>query len=194
MTPQFLINDALSSFGQFSGRVSEIEDSLWEVIWEIEFVLRPDESIRHGTFTFTDNSSYLSYSFVEPPNVFDINFVENPVSGRRLHRTGFRDFFRVPRFMPTGSLFAFRHSDETILINRDNGLSPNLNYSVSYYVYSDRVPSTTDVPMIERFFPVIRLGLLSRLASKVKDLERYNEFRSRYEQILYGGSGQEGGS
>jgi len=184
MTPRFLIEDAISAFGQFNGRFSQVEDDFWEVLWEVERILKPDENVRFQTINAVDNGSYLSYGFVEPPNVIDVLRVVEQGSGRELQRIELREFWVFPRFVPSGSVFAFRHFDEVLLINRDNSVNPPLVYDVSYFVFSDRVTVDTDVPSLERLFPVVRLGLLGRLAGKVKDVERFELFQRRYEQAL----------
>ena len=193
MTPQSVINEVVIAFGQVSGRQSWLEDLFWDSLWNVEFILRPDETIAIQSVVMTDNTDYLSFGL--GTSAIDVVSVFNPVNGRELVRTSFRDFKKIPRFIPTGSMYVFDHLNNILMVNRDNGISPNLNYNVSVFSYTQRVASNVDVPILDRFYPVVRALMMARVSERLKDIERYQIFMSEANSVLgmLRGSGNERG-
>lgn len=183
MTPQQVLNDAIASFGQFSGKLSQVEDDFWDVVWEVESVLKPAECLATATVSITyTGQGYGSGTL--PSDCFEIKSVVRPTDWVILQRVNSFDAVKTfPGWFPTASVYAFDPIGKVLYVNE--GVNPGAtSLEVGYFAHTARVPATTDLPLLDRLYPFIRVGLMAKLARKAKDMERAQMFEQEYLQLL----------
>lgn len=185
MTPQQVLNDAIASFGQFSGRIAQVEDDFWDVLWEVESILKPTECLQSATLTVNYADPRFGTATL-PAEAFDVKSVVRPTDWVHLQRVSSFDYIKTfPSWIPPAVAYAFDPVNKLLYVN--NGLgSPPAQLEVGYFVHTARSPVTQDLPVLDRLYPVIRVGLMAKLARKVKDAERMQVFEKEYIQLLGG--------
>ena len=185
MTPQQLIDDAIASFGQFAGKSSQVEQDFWEILHEVELVVKPADCLKTSNFTAVVLTDYLSID-LSATRAFDIGAVFRQSDGIRLSPVSEQALMGMSLIFPSGSVYAYFPEQREIRISRGQLVSPPTVYRVSYFEPTAQVSANTDLPIIDRLYPYLRVGLLARLSLKAKDMDRAKVFEQEYVTLLMG--------
>lgn len=185
MTPQQVLNDAVASFGQFSGRTAQVEDDFWDVLWEVETVLKPSEALRTAVFTANWLPDLGEISL--PAGAFEVDRVVRASDGVASSRVHLDAVYGMPPWFQTASAWAWDPIGKRVVLNRGSSLSPPTDFVVGYWEHTPRSAVDVDLPVLDRLYPILRVGLMAKLARKVKDTERMRLFEEEYVRLLGGG-------
>lgn len=187
MKPQAMIDEVKKAFGSMTGRDAELEEIFWNVLYEVETLLRPTDIAEWQELSVTDTGSWYEYQFGS--EVIDVVRVQR--GDLTLVNVPIEALLQLPSWTGDGVFWSFDSNAKKLILNRTTGGS-GTTLRALVLEHTARVGRDQDLPILERLYPVLSSGFMLRVAELVKDMERTQLFAQKYSSLLGAGSKEEG--
>ncbi len=183
MSPDTVINEVLTEFGQFVGQREKVEELFWNAVWEVEATLRPPHTQSVADLSVTDAGTHGEIDVSTVADIYDILAVLN--GSTKLARVSLHGITQQPAWVPTASLWAYDPDAKKIIINKGSALLPS-TLTVVYSGRSSQVGSAVELPWLAGIYPQVLFLLRLRLAELSGDTTKIQELLASKDAVILG--------